>query len=67
MYHPKNLRITSIDAVSVWVTGVFSENPSQLYPVERRTPIDHIPIHEGEQTYHNSRIWADIGQLLTTA
>lgn len=66
MYHPENLQITGIDAVSVWVTGLFCDNPSSVYALERKSTIDAAPTQKGAIDYYNSRLWADVGQLLIT-
>ena len=67
MYNPKNLSITEIDRPHVWVAGVFSENPSQVSPLLLKSPVADAPTESGSRDYHNSRVWADVGQLLATA
>ena len=61
MYNASNLKITDIDRAHVSVAGVFS---GYALPLERQSPIDDTPTEPGFAAYHNSRIWADVGQLL---
>ena len=67
MYNPENLSFTEIDRPHGWVAGVFSENPSQVSPLLLKSCVDDAPTESGSRDHHNSRIWADVGQLLTTA
>lgn len=62
MYDPMKLQITEIDRAHVSVAGIFD---NYSLPLERKSPIDDAPTNPHVAAYHHSRLWTDVGQLLT--